>query len=207
MASTGMLLVGFLAAHLLGNLTLFADREGEAFLAYANKIHDLGPLLWVAELGLVLLFGLHIYMALRLTRQNRLARPIGYQKPGQLGESSAGSRSMVITGLAVLGFTIVHLINFRFSKGLGAPESDDLLVEVKSVLTNPLYAAIYLMGAIAIGVHLSHGFRSLFQSFGIFHTRLNRVAKIAGYALAILFALGFAAFPIVGMLVWKGDLS
>ena len=77
MATTGIGLVGFIIAHLLGNLLIFAGPA--ALNEYAKRLHDLGPLLWVARLGLLGMVGLHIWSAVKLTAENRKARPVDYQ--------------------------------------------------------------------------------------------------------------------------------
>lgn len=208
MATTGFMLVGFLIVHLAGNLTLFADRDGTAFKAYASGMHDkLGPFLYVAELGLLLLFAIHIRIAIALTLENRAARPSRYESTARLGESTAASRNMFVSGAIVLLFIIIHLINFRFAEGLAVPEGAALHEQVVAILSNPLWAAVYVLGALAVGLHVSHGFRSAFQSLGVSHPRINRCAIRAGWVLAALFAVGFASFPLVALVLWKGETS
>ncbi|MEZ6195054.1 MAG: succinate dehydrogenase cytochrome b subunit [Planctomycetota bacterium] len=206
MALTGLLLTGFLVMHLLGNLSLFAGKDGEAFITYAEKLHDLGPLLVVSELALLALFAIHVGMAVRLTILNREARPVRYQVKRTFGESTPSSASMFVTGSIVLGFLVVHLATMRFADGLSALRGEKLHGQVVSVLENPILALIYLAGSIAVGVHLAHGFRSLFQSLGANHGRINRGARALGWGLAILFAIGFAAFPLAGLFgFWRGE--
>lgn len=207
MAATGLLLTGFLLAHLAGNFTLFADKDGKAFIDYAQKLHDLGPLLVVAELGLVALFGIHIAMAIRLTTTNREARPQRYAVRQTKGESTPASASMAVTGAVVLGFLVVHLATMRFAGGLKALKADDLHTEVTDVLGSPVIALIYLVGSLVVGIHLAHGFQSVFQSLGVNHPRVAKIAKPLGWGLALLFAIGFASFPIAGLFgFWKGDM-
>lgn len=200
MAVTGFLLVGFSIAHLAGNLTLYGDlEEGTTFIEYAEGIHSLGPLLYVAEIGLVLLFGVHVWMAFQLTKGNKSARPVAYAQSSP--EATVASKTMFISGAVVLGFIIVHLINFRFAEGAAAPHADELYGYVKETLANPLFAAIYLIGSITLGFHLSHGFRSAFQSLGANHPRLNMIAGRIGLLLSILIGAGFASFPIVFLMI------
>ncbi len=204
MGATGLMLVGFLIAHLLGNLSIYGDVEGgSSFIAYANKLHDLGPLLIAMEVGLVALFGIHIWMALKITAENRAARPQGYAYNNNFGKSTPASRSMPYTGIAILGLLIMHLIHFRFMKGIAAPEAAELHERVIDVMKNPLWASLYVLLAVLIGVHLMHGFRSAFQSIGVNHPRLNGLFKRIGVVLAILLALGFASFPIVAIVAWR----
>lgn len=204
MGVTGLLLVGFLIAHLLGNLSIYADVEnGSNFIAYANKLHDLGPLLWVMEIGLVALFGVHVWMALRITRENRAARPQQYVVKNNFGKSTAASRTMPFTGVAILGLLVMHLLHFRFSKGLSAPGAVELHRGVIDVMKQPVWAGLYLLMAVLIGVHLVHGFKSAFQSLGVNHPRLNTCLRRLGIALAIILAVGFASFPIVAVIAWS----
>ncbi len=203
MAVTGLLLIGFLVVHLLENLTLFAGQDGAAFVAYVEGLHKLGPLLYVLELGLFLLFWIHIWMAIRLTVENRKARPVAYQVKNTFGESTLSSRTMIYSGLVVLAFLIVHLLHFRFRKGYAMPHAEALHARVVAGLTDPLFAAIYVVGALAVGFHLTHGFRSLFQSLGINHEPCNPWFRRIGIVLAIVLALGFASFPIVAMTAWR----
>jgi succinate dehydrogenase cytochrome b subunit len=207
MALTGLLLTGFLVAHLAGNFTLFAGKDGEAFIKYAKGLHDLGPLLVVAELGLVALFGVHIMMAVRITALNREARPQRYAVKKTFGESTPASASMAVTGSIVLGFLVIHLLTMRFAGGIQALQGEKLHTEVIEVLGSPVMALIYLIGSLVVGIHLAHGFKSLFQSLGVNHPRVAAVAKPLGYGLAVFFALGFASFPIAGLFgYWKGDM-
>ena len=80
MAVTGLMLFGFVVVHLIGNLQLFAGAD--KLNRYAKMLHDLGPLLWVARAGLLAVFVLHVVTAIRLSRANRSARPVAYQRPG-----------------------------------------------------------------------------------------------------------------------------
>lgn len=209
MAVTGFMLVGFLISHLAGNLSLFVDKDGTAFTAYANGLHEtLGPFLYVAEVGLLLLFVVHVRIAIALTLANRAARPSAYRHQSVHDSSTPASRNMFISGSVVMAFIVVHLIHFRFSEwSLAVPDGASLHTQVVAILTTPLWAAIYVLGALAVGVHVSHGFRSAFQSLGVSHPRVNKLAARAGWAIAALLAIGFASFPIVALISWKGQTS
>lgn len=208
MGLTGLLLVGFLIAHLLGNLSIYGDVEhGSKFIAYANKLHDLGPLLIVMEIGLVALFGVHIWVALKVNAENKAARPESYEYNNNFGRSTMASRTMPLTGIGILGLLIMHLVHFRFKNGIAAPGAADLHQEVINVMSDPLWGSLYVVMAVLIGLHLSHGFKSAFQSLGINHPRLNCLFKRLGLALAIILALGFASFPIIALFAWGGLTS
>src|ERR1019366_6804364 len=95
-ALTGLALTGFVIVHMAGNLQIFLGAE--AINEYAKKLKDLGPLLWIARIGLLVVFVIHIWLALRLKIRSREARPIGYAHE-QTVQASFASRSMVLSGL------------------------------------------------------------------------------------------------------------
>jgi succinate dehydrogenase cytochrome b subunit len=192
MALTGLALVGFLIVHLAGNLTLFADEEGAAFDRYAKGLED-SPLLLVAELGLALLFLAHIALALRTSFENREARSERYAIRTSLGKRTLASSSMLVTGVVILVFLVIHLLDFRLRER--AP--DGLAAMVVRRLSTPLGAGIYLLGVAAVGLHLSHAVRSALQSLGLNHSRYNLLMTRGGLALALILFAGFASFPIV----------
>jgi succinate dehydrogenase / fumarate reductase cytochrome b subunit len=192
MAATGLLLVGFLIAHLAGNLTLYADRDGAAFDAYCAKLQGFGPLLLVAEVLLALLFGAHVYLGVRLTLENRDARRDGYAFRNSRGRKTLGSSSMFFTGALVLGFLIKHVLDFRFD----ALFHESPAAAVRASFHQPVTVAIYVVGMAALGLHLSHAFRSAFQSLGIHHPRLVPLLERAGLALAIVLPAGFVSIPL-----------
>lgn len=203
-ALTGLLLVGFAVAHLAGNLLLLKGDQGRAFELYAQKLHDLGPLLLVAELGLLALFGGHIALALRATLQNRAARRSRYaMSPGHGGRTLASS-TMPLTGSFLLLFLVVHLLNFRFDGEFKARFADGqggagAAEQVLDSMGQPLLAVLYLLAFLALGLHLSHGIQSALQTFGANHPRYTPLIKRFGLGLAALLALGFSAIGIYAL--------
>jgi succinate dehydrogenase / fumarate reductase cytochrome b subunit len=187
-AAAGILLCGFLVAHLLGNMLLFVGAD--AFNHYAETLeHNI--LLPVAEVGLFLLFIVHIILSYRATYLNRKARPDGYQVYKSKGARTWGSRSMAITGTLVLAFLIVHIKTFKFGGG-GA----DLYTHVVTWFANPLYASFYVLALGGLGLHLSHGVQSAFQTFGLNHPRYSPLIRKAGLVFAGFIFLGFASMPL-----------
>ena len=112
MASTGVLLFLFLIAHLLGNLQVFSGAD--AVNGYAEKLRSLGPLLWVARIGLIVLASLHIATALRLAKANDAARPVAYTKQAHR-HVKPQTKTMVMTGLVILGYVLYHLAHFTWA--------------------------------------------------------------------------------------------
>ena len=198
MALTGLALIVFLIGHLIGNLTLYADGDGEAFNHYAETLES-NPLLLPIEVGLALLFIAHIALGIRVSLENREARKKGYAIRASLGRRTLGSASMLITGVLILAFLVVHVADFRIPKLLGDESMDDLALAVKQRLASPLGAGIYLVGVVALGLHLSHAFQSAFQTLGVNHPKYSPWITRVGIALAIVLFLGFASFPVVLM--------
>jgi succinate dehydrogenase / fumarate reductase cytochrome b subunit len=192
MALTGLLLCGFLVVHLAENLLLYADRQGSTFDGY---VHVLTSMAWVplAELALGALFLVHIVQAVRVSLQNRAARRTPYAlDPGHGGRTLA-STSMLVTGSVVLLFLILHLVQFRFA---AETERAHMAQLVRVEFAKPLSLGVYLLGLIALAIHLSHGLQSALQSLGLAHPRYTPFLQQLSVVLAVLLVLGFATFPI-----------
>lgn len=198
MALTGLALCGFLVTHLLGNLLILLGPD--AFNLYAYKLTS-NPAIYVAEAILVLLFLSHLGMALKLTIENKLARPVGYYKRVPTGRGSTfASSTMPITGLIILVFLVTHLINFKYgtyySTSVDGQEMRDLYRVVVEYFANPAYVAWYVVAMIAAGIHTSHGFWSSFQSLGFSHGKYNCSIKFISKVYGIVIALGFSGLAI-----------
>jgi succinate dehydrogenase / fumarate reductase cytochrome b subunit len=190
MSISGLLLIGFLVAHVAGNLTLFVDGDGSTFDAYANTLRT-NPLLPVLEIGLTALFLTHIALGMRTALENSRARPVRYKQLNAHGNRTWSSTSMIITGVIVLIFLVIHLYDFRLTAG-----EDDLLAPmVVARLSTPLGAGIYFIGVGALGVHLWHAFQSLFQTLGFHHSRYRPLIRAVGWGVAALLAVLFWLFP------------
>jgi succinate dehydrogenase / fumarate reductase, cytochrome b subunit len=210
MACTGLALVGFLVAHLAGNLKLYAGEQ--AFNDYAHALHSLGPILAAAETGLFATFALHIGLAVSTAAMNQLARRSSYAvKESKQGISvipGGASSWMVVTGLLVFVFLATHITDMKLKANPGVDYSTALdesgvasneFRAVRAVLTTPLNAAVYFVGIFALGIHLSHGIRSALQTLGLNHKRWNTLLILAGYVIAWSIAGGF-----ISLVVWAG---
>jgi succinate dehydrogenase / fumarate reductase cytochrome b subunit len=200
MALTGVALLLFVLAHMLGNLQVFAGQE--AYNAYAAKLKSLGPVLWVMRGGLLAVFLLHVGCAVRLTRRNRAARPVPYAVVEPL-RSTYASRTMVMSGLIVLAFVIYHLLHFTL--GVTDPDAAHLVDEagrhdVYSMFVlgfQSVPVALGYVGAmLLLGLHLAHGIQSLFQTIGWSAPRYRPLTTLAGRGLAALIVLGNVAMPL-----------
>lgn len=204
---TGLALSLFVLAHLLGNLTMF--QGADAFNTYANFLHEMGWLLYLAEAGLVLFFVVHAYTGISIWWRKRQARPEKYHTYASRGGKSKqtfSSRTMIVTGLVLLVFTVVHLNTFKFGVGssgeaeyttvVADQEIRDLNKLVIETFQNEFYVIGYVGVMILLGFHLRHGVWSAFQSLGTINTKLSLLIYTVGGIFAVLIALGFLILPI-----------
>lgn len=203
MGITGLLLCGFLVAHLAGNLLLFAGKA--QFNHYAHTLHE-QEWLPFAEAGLLVLFLAHIYLAFATTQDNQRARSVEYavkqskiKVMGRVLDISPPSNWMFVSGAVVLGFLIVHLIDLRLGArpDIAYGTEADAFYNTASVVSNSYSRLVYLVGILFLGFHLSHGFSSAFQSVGFSHRKYTPSIKILGKVFAVLVAVGFASIVIL----------
>ncbi len=196
MAITGLLLCGFLVVHLAGNVLLYVGPE--AYNAYAHKLHSQEGLIKIAEVGLALLFGLHIFLAVSLTRANQKARDVQYlRKETKLDSHTPvelSSNWMVVSGVVVLGFLLLHLTDFTIEARDFEYEGKEPFDKAVMILKNPISMGVYLVGCAALFGHLLHGFSSAFQSLGLMHPKVKCLIGWVGIGFAILIGFGFASF-------------
>jgi succinate dehydrogenase / fumarate reductase cytochrome b subunit len=195
---TGLAFFGFLVTHLAGNLLVLFDRE--AFNAYSHKLIS-NPLIYIAELGLLVIFVVHAWKAVMVTIKNKRARPSAYAQKKWAGGASRktmSSTSMIVTGLTILLFIIIHLKHFKFGTYYTEATTGyrDLAQLVLETFVSPIWVAWYVLVMVLIGMHLRHGISSAFQSLGLEHPRYSGFVRAAGVVLAILMAGGFALIPI-----------
>lgn len=187
MAVTGMALGGFLVVHAVGNSSIFMGRS--AFLAYAGHLHGLGPLLRIAELLLLGVFLAHVVTGATLYFHNLGTRSSRYAVKDSAGGRSWGSATMPYTGVIVLAFIMMHLVNFHFTD-----HNRSLADIVSGVLNRPLYGLLYAAGLSGLGLHASHGFWSMFQSLGVSHPKYDGLIRfcawlVCGSVLAVFLGI------------------
>ena len=194
MALTGLLLGGFLLVHTIGNATIFFGRE--AFNSYAHHLHSLGVLIPIFNIGLLAVFLLHVVTGVLLWLQNRSARGNQkYEVQANPGGITWGSQTMIYTGAAIFVFILIHLSNFTFVEKTEVNTIADI---VGAKLGNPGFTLIYIVAMGVLALHISHGFWSLFQSFGISHPRYDCPIRIVAWAVA---AVMIAVFVLVTLLL------
>jgi len=198
MAITGLLLCGFLVTHLMGNFLIFVGDR--AFNTYAHTLIT-NPLLIPAELILLGIFLLHLFLALKLTWENKNARPIDYYMKKDTGRGATfASNTMPYTGLIILVFLVYHLINFKYGThytiNYDGVEMRDLYKLLVEYFASPMNIALYELSMIAVGLHVSHGFWSAFQSLGFNHPRYNKPLECFSTLFGVVIALGYMSLPI-----------
>ncbi|MEZ4472017.1 MAG: succinate dehydrogenase cytochrome b subunit [bacterium] len=195
MAVTGVIMVGFVTAHMIGNLQAYSGRE--VFNAYAAFLHGLSGPLWVARLVLLGSVIAHVWAAISLVRQNRAARPVRYQVKQTLATTYA-AKVMPLGGLILVLFIIYHLLHF--TTGHVAPGEfrgwQDAYHNFVTGFQVPAIAGVYVVANIFLGLHLYHGIWSMLQTLGINHPRYNHWRKRAAAGLAVVVAGGNISFPI-----------
>ncbi len=214
MSITGLLLCGFLVAHLAGNLLLYVPDGGHSYNEYAHALHKQVALLAVAEIGLFGLFIAHIVIALQVSAENRAARKVGYEvtrskQEGRIAmEAYRPDAWMLATGIIVLGFLILHLMDFKFElrdKAFYATEAGTKIEPFEKAMrllsaSNLITIVGYAFGSFALLAHLAHGFQSAFQTLGFNHPKYTPLIKLVGLVFAIAIGVGFASFPVLGFL-------
>jgi len=200
---TGVALIVFIVVHLVGNLTLFGPPD--AFNVYAYKLHSLGPLLWIAEIGLVAVFAIHSYIGLSIWWNRRKARPQKYHvysSKGAPSRQSLSSKSMAFTGVVMLIFIVFHVRAFKYGEttmtsipGVDYPVEDLKALVITSFL-DPVMAFAYTFVMMLLGAHLGHGIWSAMTSLTLSNPQRSAAVYTAGTIIAALLSVGFLFIPL-----------
>src|SRR5690625_2894396 len=167
MAVTGLILLGFVIGHMLGNLQIFIGQE--QINAYAATLHGMPVLLWLARIGLLIAFVVHIWVAVVLTLENMKARPRNYLRDGTI-QATYASRTMRWSGVIILAFVIYHLMHFtvqvldpEFTKLLDEAGRHDVYGMMIAGFSSFWVSGFYIVAMLLLALHLGHGVSSLFQ--------------------------------------------
>ncbi len=190
MAVTGLCLIGFLAVHLLGNTMAFVGAE--AFNDYAKKLHSLEPYFTVFNIGLLTIGLVHIIVGILLFFENLRARPNNYEIFNNPGGMTFGSKTMPYTGILILIFVIMHLLKFTFVDKSVIP----IYQQMAATFANPGWVLMYVVAMVIVAFHISHGFWSLFQTFGINHPRYTPLIMGLGLVVTLVIGIGFGILPV-----------
>lgn len=229
MAITGLVLVLFVMGHMLGNLLIYLGPD--ALNAYAYKLHSIpDPIMAFIRLSLLVAVGVHIWMAVLLTLENKKAKPLSFKNKVK---SSYASRTMRMSGLILFSFIIFHLLHYTvrvvptmeyndndvFSEIAGNSNYVPLYKEEHPVIKhgeavqtfnvydmlihgfkNPYVSFFYILSVGLLCLHLSHGISSLFQTFGLRNTVWRVRLDRIGLAYGLIVFLGFASIPLATQL-------
>jgi succinate dehydrogenase / fumarate reductase cytochrome b subunit len=206
MAISGLAMVGFVVAHMIGNLKMYLGEEDlNHYAEFLKKLlYPLAPegvVLWIMRGGLLAMLALHVHAAYGLTVMNRNARSVRYQSARDYQVASFASRTMRWTGVIVLLFLTWHLLDLTFGtvNTVGA-DGEFVRAEVYDNVVRSFervpVSIFYVLANLALGVHLYHGVWSLFQSMGWNRPRFNQWRRAIATGVAALVVVGNVSFPI-----------
>ena len=195
---TGFALFLYLLIHIGGNLLVFFGPE--VFNQYAYVMEERNPLLPVIEILLLLVFLVHVYKTVTMFVRNQGARPVRYQKKKYAGppsRKSLASATMIVSGLWLLAFLVVHVKAFRFSPVYPWGEGGrDLYRQEMENLSNPFVVGFYVLSMVVVGSHLWHGISSALQSLGVDHPKWTPRFLTAGKVFAAAIAGAFIVIAV-----------
>ena len=204
MAITGVVMMAFVFAHMVGNLKMYMGAEemnhyGEFLRALLYPLVPRQVALWMLRLGLIVALVLHVHATYSLTMMNRRSRPVKYQSDRDYIAATFAARSMRWTGVIVLLFLVYHLLDLTF--GPANPNFQHALPYENTVASfqRPVVAIFYIVANLALGVHLYHGAWSLFQSVGWNRRRFNAWRRYFATGFAGIIVAGNVSFPLAVM--------
>ncbi len=203
MSLSGLFLVTFLIVHLLGNFQLLAGDGGQAFNEYAYLMTS-NPLIKFISIGFYLLILLHAFLGIVIYYKNKGAKGVSYSKSSNANVTWA-SKNMALLGTLIFAFLLLHMGDFwymmKFTDELPMVTYDgeavkDLYTRVAISFKNPLIIVAYLVGLLALALHLWHGFQSAFQTLGLNHKKYTPIIQGFGKIFSIVVPLAFAVIPV-----------
>jgi succinate dehydrogenase cytochrome b subunit len=208
-AVTGVVFVGFVIVHMLGNLKIFSGpNEINAYSRFFREVGfpvlSYGQLLWLVRIILFVSVTLHVTAAIQLTRMSRAARPIRYAVKRDI-ETTFDARLMRWGGMLLLAFIIFHLLHLTggvVGFGVGQFKHLDVYQNVVTAFSAWPVALFYIVAMGALCLHLSHGIWSLLQTLGWSTAQSTAALKILSRAVAILVFVGFTSVPVAVMAGW-----
>lgn len=199
---TGILLFLYLILHIAGNLMVLLGPE--TFNTYSHALIS-NPLVVPVEIGLIVVFLIHLFKAIRMTFQNQSARPAKYAKKewaGGASQKSIASSSMILTGLAILIFVPIHVWTFKYGTfyDFGDGVRDLYRMEVEN-FSSPIAVTLYVVMMVLVGLHLWHGVPSSFQALGLNGPRFTPLIRKVGKVSAVVIGGGFIVITLWVFLV------
>jgi len=201
MAITGLLMVLFVVAHMLGNMTTFGGENG--LNAYAEHLRAFPPALYAFRAVMALAFVVHVWMGIKLYLENKAARPVDYAKK-QNDKTTFSAQTMIWTGVVLGVFVIYHLLHFtihafnpEFNALVDAMGRFNVFAMVTSAFHQFPITFIYVAAMVFLLLHLRHGIQSFFQSLGLTNDATQPCLITGGRWVAGLLAIGFLVIPVL----------
>ncbi|MFN0117381.1 MAG: succinate dehydrogenase cytochrome b subunit [Elusimicrobiota bacterium] len=192
-AVTGLLMLGFVVGHMLGNLQVFLGPE--KINDYAEFLHETKGLLWGTRVVLLFSVVLHFIFTVQLTRLNKNSRPEKYENHTMV-QANAPSRFMIWSGLFLAFYVVFHLLHLTVGSVHPAFISGDVYNNIVVGFSSKLVSFVYLLAMISLGMHLYHGVYSVFQTLGLNHPKINFFRQYLALFIAIAIPLGYSAIPL-----------
>ena len=202
MAVSGIMLLGFVLVHMIGNLKVYLGPEdinhyGEWLREIAVPALPRTVFLWLMRGGLITAFAVHMHAAYALTRMNHRARPTKYASDRDYVAANFASRTMRWTGIIVILFIVFHLADLTW----GSANPDFVRGEVYDNMVHSFnrlpVAVAYIVANLALSIHIFHGAWSLFASLGVSNPRLVKMRRALAVGFAAIILLGNISFPIM----------
>ena len=208
MAISGLLLLGFVIGHMLGNLQIFLGAE--TLNQYAATLHGTPALVWGTRIVLLIAVSVHIFSAYKLTRRSNFARPINYKERRWLGENYP-ARTMRWGGVILLAFIVYHLLHLTVAAPVLPAEhaakvaciTQGMEVTCPNVYANVIsgfkfvpVSIFYIVAQVMLGLHLAHGMWSATRTIGISNPRWSSGAEKAALAVGAVITIGNCAIPL-----------
>jgi succinate dehydrogenase / fumarate reductase, cytochrome b subunit len=193
MAVTGVIGIGFLISHVASNLLVFQGPE--KINEYAVFLRSLGPALLAARVVLVVAVVLHVIVALQLAARKRAARPVGYRKL-RPQVTRLWDRTMFVGGLVLLAFIVFHLLHLTWGVVHPSFTHLDPYGNIVRGFREPWVVGVYVLGVLALGMHLAHGAWSSVRTLGVNRSTGQPLRRPIALVLAALLWLGFTIIPL-----------
>ena len=202
MAVTGIMLLGFVLFHMIGNLKIYLgavhlDEYAEWLRTIGEPFVPRGVFLWILRVGLILAFFGHIVSAAQLTRMNHRSRPVKYQSPRDYVAADFASRTMRWTGVIVGLFVIFHLMDLTWGTVDPGWARGHVYANVIHSFQRVPVAIVYILANIALAIHIYHGAWSMFQSLGINNPKWNDARRTFALGFALLIGIANVSFPLL----------
>ena len=195
MAVTGLIGIGFVIGHMVGNLQMYQGPD--KMNSYAYFLHNtVGGALWAVRAVLLAAVVLHAVAAFQLSRQRLKARPVGYRKGSQWEVSTVGSRTIRWGGALLLAFIVFHILHFTTRDIFRDYSATDVYGNVIKGFRNPIVAGFYVLSMAALALHLYHGAWSSLRTLGAVKPSSNPMRRAGALAVAVIVFLGFTAVPL-----------